>query len=116
MRDYLLRNENYCKHNHSSSRVTDTFNTTVDIKLRNWAEQQLPARSVESGWECLQQEFQKFMAQARLRPDHDHIFDNLKNAVVNEAMRRHSWEEKVQLLFKTSLFFFTITIFLQYTD
>lgn len=74
---------------------SDTFNTTVDIKLRNWAEQQLPARSVECGWECLQQEFQKFMTQARLSPDHDDIFDNLKNAVVNEAMRRHSWEEKV---------------------
>ncbi|XP_018374150.1 PREDICTED: dynamin-like 120 kDa protein, mitochondrial isoform X3 [Trachymyrmex cornetzi] len=72
----------------------NTFNTTVDIKLRHWAEQQLPARSVESGWECLQQEFQNFMSQARLSSDHDDIFDNLKNAVVNEAMRRHSWEEK----------------------
>ncbi|XP_029178943.1 dynamin-like 120 kDa protein, mitochondrial isoform X5 [Nylanderia fulva] len=72
----------------------NTFNTTVDIKLRQWTEQQLPARSVESGWECLQQEFQNFMTQARLSQDHDDIFDNLKNAVVNEAMRRHSWEEK----------------------
>ncbi|XP_011633956.1 dynamin-like 120 kDa protein, mitochondrial isoform X2 [Pogonomyrmex barbatus] len=72
----------------------NTFNTTVDIKLRHWAEQQLPARSVESGWECLQQEFQNFMTRARLSPDHDDIFDNLKNAVVSEAMRRHSWEEK----------------------
>ncbi|XP_011259398.1 dynamin-like 120 kDa protein, mitochondrial isoform X2 [Camponotus floridanus] len=72
----------------------NTFNTTVDIKLRHWTEQQLPARSVESGWECLQQEFQNFMTQARLSQDHDDIFDNLKNAVVNEAMRRHSWEEK----------------------
>ncbi|KAL2726777.1 hypothetical protein V1478_007055 [Vespula squamosa] len=71
-----------------------TFNTTVDIKLKQWADQQLPARSVESGWECLEQEFQHFMAQARLNPDHDNIFDNLKNAVVSEAMRRHSWEEK----------------------
>ncbi|KMQ99191.1 dynamin-like mitochondrial protein [Lasius niger] len=72
----------------------NTFNTTVDIKLRQWTEQQLPARSVESGWECLQQEFENFMMQARLSQDHDDIFDNLKNAVVNEAMRRHSWEEK----------------------
>lgn len=36
------------------------------------------------------------MAQARLSPDHDDIFDSLKNSVVNEAMRRHSWEEKVR--------------------
>lgn len=77
---------------------TGTFNTTVDIKLRQWAEQQLPSRSVESGWECLQQEFQHFMNQAKLSPDHDDIFDNLKNAVVNEAMRRHYWEEKVNFL------------------
>lgn len=39
------------------------------------------------------------MSQARLSPDHDDIFDNLKNAVVNEAMRRHSWEEKVNIIF-----------------
>ncbi|XP_076625718.1 opa1 mitochondrial dynamin like GTPase isoform X2 [Colletes latitarsis] len=71
-----------------------TFNTTVDIKLRQWAEQQLPARSVESGWESLQQEFLHFISQARLSTDHDDIFDNLKNAVINEAMRRHTWEEK----------------------
>ncbi|XP_078044320.1 opa1 mitochondrial dynamin like GTPase isoform X2 [Augochlora pura] len=72
----------------------NTFNTTVDIKLRQWAEQQLPAKSVESGWECLQHEFHHFMNKAKLSPNHDKIFDNLKNAVINEAMRRHSWEEK----------------------
>lgn len=87
--------------------LIDTFNTTVDIKLRQWAEQQLPARSVESGWECLQQEFQKFMSQARLSSDHDDIFDNLKNAVVSEAMRRHSWEEKVNIIFRF-VFIFSI--------
>jgi len=40
------------------------------------------------------------MSQARLSSDHDDIFDNLKNAVVNEAMRRHSWEEKVNIQYK----------------
>lgn len=45
------------------------------------------------------------MSQARLSPDHDDIFDNLKNAVVNEAMRRHSWEEKVNIIFSLFLSF-----------
>ena len=72
-----------------------TFNTAVDIKLKQWAEQQLPQKSVESGWEGLQTEFQRFMERAKQRPDHDDIFDNLKNDVVDEAMRRHSWEDKV---------------------
>lgn len=71
-----------------------TFNTTVDIKLRSWAEQALPARSVEAGWEALQHEFQVFMQRAKHSNDHDGIFDNLKEAVVDEAVRRHSWEDK----------------------
>ncbi|XP_044266136.1 dynamin-like 120 kDa protein, mitochondrial isoform X2 [Tribolium madens] len=74
--------------------TSETFNTSVDIKLRQWAEQALPAQSVESGWETLQQEFQKFMNKAKEAPDHDDVFDLLKAAVVSEAMQRHSWEDK----------------------
>lgn len=37
------------------------------------------------------------MNRAKLSPDHDDIFDNLKNVVVTEAMKRHTWEEKVDL-------------------
>ncbi|XP_011190849.1 dynamin-like 120 kDa protein, mitochondrial isoform X4 [Zeugodacus cucurbitae] len=73
---------------------SDSFNTMVDIKLRQWAEQALPAKSVESGWEALQNEFINLMEKAKKSPDHDDIFDNLKGAVVDEAIRRHSWEDK----------------------
>lgn len=74
--------------------TTGTFNTTVDIKLRQWAEQALPAKSVESGWETLQSEFRQFMQRARESTDHDDIFDQLKSSVVDDAMKRHSWEDK----------------------
>ncbi|XP_044017914.1 dynamin-like 120 kDa protein, mitochondrial isoform X2 [Aphidius gifuensis] len=77
-----------------------TFNTTVDIKLKQWAENKLPEKSVESGWECLKQEFQNFMNSAKKNQDHDDIFDNLKNAVVNEAMERHSWEDKASQMLR----------------
>ncbi|XP_046811439.1 dynamin-like 120 kDa protein, mitochondrial isoform X2 [Lucilia cuprina] len=73
---------------------SDSFNTMVDIKLRQWAEQALPAKSVEAGWETLQKEFITLMDKAKKSPDHDDIFDNLKSAVVDEAIRRHSWEDK----------------------
>lgn len=72
----------------------NSFNTMVDIKLRQWAEQALPAKSVESGWEGLQQEFTDLIEKAKKSPDHDDIFDNLKTAVIDEAIRRHSWEDK----------------------
>ncbi|XP_036330165.1 dynamin-like 120 kDa protein, mitochondrial isoform X4 [Rhagoletis pomonella] len=73
---------------------SDSFNTMVDIKLRQWAEQALPAKSVEAGWEALQNEFINLMEKAKKSPDHDDIFDSLKGAVVDEAIRRHSWEDK----------------------
>lgn len=71
-----------------------SFNTMVDIKLRQWAEQALPAKSVEAGWEALQKEFQFLMEAARKTPDHDDLYDNTKSAVIDEAIRRHSWEDK----------------------
>lgn len=78
----------------AQSESQGTFNTTVDIKLRQWAEHALPAKSVESGWETLKSEFQQFLEKASKAPDHDGIFDQLKEAVVKEAMQRHSWEDK----------------------
>uniref|UniRef100_A0A1L8E013 Dynamin-like GTPase OPA1, mitochondrial n=2 Tax=Nyssomyia neivai TaxID=330878 RepID=A0A1L8E013_9DIPT len=72
----------------------NSFNTMVDIKLRQWADQALPARAVESGYEALRKEFLELIEQAKKSPDHDDIFDNLKAAVVDEAIRRYSWEDK----------------------
>ncbi|XP_071543509.1 dynamin-like GTPase OPA1, mitochondrial isoform X7 [Panulirus ornatus] len=71
-----------------------TFNTTADIKLKQWADQMLPKKCVEVGWETLEDEFRKFMECAKNSKDHDNIFDNLKACVVDEAMRRHQWEDK----------------------
>lgn len=71
-----------------------TFNTTADIKLKQWADQLLPKKCVEVGWETLEDEFRKFMEHAKHSKDHDTIFDNLKSCVVDEAMRRHEWEDK----------------------
>lgn len=81
-------------HVHKKQIFSATFATAVDIKLRQWAEQALPAKSVESGWETLKEEFQGFLQKAAQTQDHDDIFDQLKTAVVTEAMHRHSWEDK----------------------
>lgn len=78
----------------SSHNKTGTFNTTVDIRLKQWAENQLGLKCVEVGWETLQDEFQKLMNKSKKAKDHDDIFDNLKSAVVDEAMHRHMWEDK----------------------
>lgn len=49
---------------------------------------------MEAGWETLKAEFQYFMKKASQASDHDNIFDLLKEAVVNEAMGKHYWEDK----------------------
>lgn len=71
-----------------------TFNTTVDIKLKQWAEAQLGQKCVEVAWETLQEQFRSLVEKSRLGKDHDDIFDGLKEAVVREALARHQWEDR----------------------
>ncbi|XP_054272959.1 dynamin-like 120 kDa protein, mitochondrial isoform X2 [Macrosteles quadrilineatus] len=70
------------------------FNTTVDIKLSQWANQTLPQKSVEAGWEALRHEFTHFIESRKRTKDYDDLFDRLKQAVIDEAMSRHKWEPK----------------------
>ncbi|KAJ4943032.1 hypothetical protein JOQ06_005541 [Pogonophryne albipinna] len=69
-----------------------TFNTTVDIKLKQWTDKQLPYKALEVAWETLQEEFARFMAEYKGK-DQDDIFDKLKEAVKDESIKRHKWNE-----------------------
>lgn len=71
-----------------------TFNTQIDINLREWAEGPLSQKAVDVGWETLKHEFNGLIEKSKTSKDHDQIFDTLKSAVVNEAMNRHVWNEK----------------------
>ncbi|XP_063747603.1 dynamin-like 120 kDa protein, mitochondrial isoform X2 [Eleginops maclovinus] len=70
-----------------------TFNTTVDIKLKQWTDKQLPYKALEVAWETLQEEFARFMAEYKGK-DQDDIFDKLKEAVKDESIKRHKWNER----------------------
>ncbi|XP_028443230.1 dynamin-like GTPase OPA1, mitochondrial isoform X2 [Perca flavescens] len=70
-----------------------TFNTTVDIKLKQWTDKQLPHKALEIAWETLQEEFARFMAEYKGK-DQDDIFDKLKEAVKDESIKRHKWNER----------------------
>lgn len=70
------------------------FNVTVDIKLKQWAEQLLPGNCVNVGWETLKEEFRKLVDKSKTDPSHDGIFDKLKATIIDEALDRHKWEGK----------------------
>uniref|UniRef100_A0A8D2KW18 Dynamin-like GTPase OPA1, mitochondrial n=2 Tax=Varanus komodoensis TaxID=61221 RepID=A0A8D2KW18_VARKO len=72
-----------------------TFNTTVDIKLKQWTDKQLPNKAVEVAWETLQEEFSRFMTEEKGK-EHDNIFDKLKQAVKDESVKRHKWNERAE--------------------
>lgn len=86
-----------------------TFNTQIDIRLKQWADQQLPRKSVECAWETLKEEFIRLVEKAKLSKDHDDIFDQLKAAVVDESMRKHQWEDKVLDVHFDDEFFVSLT-------
>ncbi|KAF4531828.1 hypothetical protein B566_EDAN000854 [Ephemera danica] len=71
-----------------------TFNTTVDIKLREWADQKLPKSAVDVGYEGLHHELQAFMARSATAKDSDEVLNSLKLAVLEETLRKHAWESK----------------------
>lgn len=70
------------------------FNTAVDIRLKLWAEKLLPSQSVDVGWLTLQDEFHELLRRRKSAKDHDPLFDNLKEAVLQEVINRHEWEDK----------------------
>ncbi|XGW12609.1 hypothetical protein V3C99_013351 [Haemonchus contortus] len=72
-----------------------TFNTMVDIRLKHWADKELPIKSVNCGWDTLREVFCKQVKhEGSSRSDQDPIFDPLKDAVIDEAMSSHQWDNK----------------------
>lgn len=70
----------------------------VDIKLKQWAEEQLPKKSIVVGWAVLKDMFKMlFNENQKVQTATDDILDSLKMAVIDEALARHSWEDKVKL-------------------
>lgn len=82
--------------NAAQSKDSGTFNTAVDIKLRQWADKTLPKKCVEIGWDTLHEQFASLLDQCKKSKDYDDVFDNLKAAVVQMAKSKHAWESKAE--------------------
>lgn len=72
------------------------FNTTVDIKLKQWADNMLPKKCVEVGWDTLHDEFIKIVEKDKKNKGHDEIFDQLKLAVIEASKNKHQWDSKAE--------------------
>jgi len=80
----------------AQSKDAGTFNTAVDIKLRQWADKQLPKKCVEIGWDTLHEQFAALLEQCKKSKDYDEVFDQLKAAVIQMAKNKHAWETKAE--------------------
>ncbi|XP_048747628.2 dynamin-like 120 kDa protein, mitochondrial isoform X1 [Ostrea edulis] len=73
-----------------------TFNTTVDIKLKQWADHMLPRKCVEVGWDTLHDEFLKIVEKDKKNKEHDELYDQLKLAVIEASKNKHQWDSKAE--------------------
>jgi len=71
-----------------------SFNTLLDIKLKQWVDTQLATKAIHVGWETLWDAYKKQFEQSAQARDHDPIFDKLKEAVLNTALEEHKWDKK----------------------
>ncbi|XP_022708605.1 dynamin-like 120 kDa protein, mitochondrial [Varroa jacobsoni] len=70
------------------------FNTVAEIRLKLWAENILPQKSVEAGWCALKEVLQLLMEKDKLSKNYDKLFDKLNDRVFQELVDRHTWEDK----------------------
>ncbi|CAF4120690.1 unnamed protein product [Rotaria magnacalcarata] len=70
------------------------FNTTVDVKLQQWAEKELPRQCVHIGHLVLLDEFQGLIERDQKSRSYDSITNDLKMHVVQACRSRHQWDAK----------------------
>jgi hypothetical protein len=70
------------------------FNTTVDVKLQQWAEKELPRQCVEIGHQVLLNEFESLIEREQKSRSNDPITNDLKMQVVQACRTRHQWDAK----------------------
>ena len=87
--------------------VSSGFNTTVDVKLQQWAEKELPCQCVHIGHLVLFDEFQGLVEREQKSRSYDPIADDLKMHVVRMCRSRHQWDAKaLESLVLTSIIYF----------
>jgi len=64
-----------------------SFNTTVDIKLRDWAVKKLPQKCVQVGLDTLMKEFENILTKDYSKKGHDNLLDELKYAIKDTASK-----------------------------
>ncbi|XP_060083138.1 dynamin-like 120 kDa protein, mitochondrial isoform X2 [Ylistrum balloti] len=80
----------------AQSQNSGTFNTTVDIRLKQWADSVLPRKCVEVGWDTLHDEFLKFVERDKKSKSHEELFDKLKQTVIETSKSKHMWDSKAE--------------------
>jgi len=93
------------------------FNTTVDVKLQQWAEKELPRQCVEIGHNVLLNEFQDLIEREQKSRSYDSIANDLKMQVVEACRRRHQWDTKaLDSLVEINIFILNFNQFLIYRE
>ncbi|RTG82267.1 optic atrophy protein 1 [Schistosoma bovis] len=73
-----------------------TFQTNVDIWLRDWVENSLPKASIETGLQTLYNQLDSKLKTMKDVPGYDPVFDPLKVTVHQEIRKRHHWDPKAE--------------------
>ncbi|XP_067951272.1 dynamin-like GTPase OPA1, mitochondrial isoform X2 [Watersipora subatra] len=86
----------------SSSASLGSFNTKIDIKLKQWSVKSLPQTAVEVGFNSLRNRYRSLVEEAsksKVKENKDSdlaVSEPFKMAVIDEVFRRHQWDDKAE--------------------
>lgn len=66
----------------------------MDVLLRDWSQHELPEKCVHVGWRVLYDQLDRAAKDAEQSRSYDHIFDKLKQEVIQQTKQRHQWDSK----------------------
>lgn len=86
------------------------FNTTVDVKLQQWAAKELPRQCIQIGHLVLLDEFQSLIERDQKSRSYDPITNDLKMQVVQACRSRHQWDAKALDSLVSRIFMFSLNV------
>ncbi|XP_055335185.1 dynamin-like 120 kDa protein, mitochondrial [Paramacrobiotus metropolitanus] len=86
----------------TGSSKTD-FRVATDLRLKAWADGMFPLRAVDVAGSTLFGKFKHIISRRKSTKEHDDIYDNFKETILEQAKKTHQWDTRARENLRSAL-------------